>query len=130
VLLIESDPDAVVQINRVMAGMNVGVIHVRDENSLHEAVAQLQRDGMSPALIVARVALPTGSGIRLLEEAKATFPQARELLISHHSRDLLFSVPGFADHAHHFLQEEFSDEEFLAAAERLLERQSGAAQGE
>jgi DNA-binding NtrC family response regulator len=77
-------------------------------------------------LIIARVALPTGSGIRLLEEASARFPRAAQMLVSHHPRNLLFSVPGFVEHSFNFLQAEFTDDQFRSAVERALSRGSAA----
>ena len=44
------------------------------------------------------------------------------MLISHHPRSLLSSVPGFLDHAANFLQAEFTDDQFRAAVERALAR--------
>jgi DNA-binding NtrC family response regulator len=120
VLIIESDTDALVQMRRVLAGMGGSAVTAVDENTLEKASGYLQAKRLAPALIVARVTLPTGSGIRLLEEAAQSFPGARHLLISHHPQHLLMMVPGFADHCGHFLQEVFSDEQFRAAVEESL----------
>ena len=121
-LIIESDPNAVAQMRRVLAGMGVRVFTAADEDALRETVGSLISAKTPPALIVARVALPTGSGIRMLEDTAAVFPEAQQMLISHHPRNLLFSVPGFLDHASNFLKAEFTDEQFRTAVERALAR--------
>jgi DNA-binding NtrC family response regulator len=126
VLLIESDPNAIAQMRRVLAGMKMRAIAVSDEDSLGDAIATLVRTDAPPVLIVARVALPSGSGIRMLEETAARYPKAQQMLISHHPRNLLFAVPGFADHSANFLQAEFSDDQFRLAVERALARGSAA----
>jgi hypothetical protein len=77
---------------------------------------------MPVVLLVARVGLPSGSGIRLLEEAAAVFPQASQLVVSHYPKSLLFSVPRFLEHSDHFLQEEFTDEQFQRAVDEALGR--------
>src|SRR5205814_8459574 len=93
---------------------------VADETELRDTAASLLSKHTPPALIIARVALPSGSGIRMLEETAASFPGARQMLISHHPRSLLSSVPGFTAHAGNFLQAEFKDEQFRLAVERAL----------
>jgi DNA-binding NarL/FixJ family response regulator len=118
VLIIESDPNALIQMRRVLAGMDASVVAATNEDALREAEAYLARKGTPPSLIVARVALPTGSGIRLLKEAAAAFPEAQHLVVSHYPRGLLYSVPGFTEHVSHFLQEEFTDDQFRRAVER------------
>ena len=120
VLIIESDPSALAQMRRVLAGLDASVVAATDDESLRDAEALLARKGTTPALIVARVTLPTGSGIRLLKEASTTFPEARHIVVSHYPRNLLHSVPGFTDHLSDFLQEEFTDEQFRRAVERAL----------
>jgi DNA-binding NtrC family response regulator len=120
VLIIESDMNAIAQMRRVLAGMGIRVFAVSEENSLRDTTSTLIRAGTPPALIVARVALPSGSGIRMLEETAVEFPEARHLLISHYPRSLLMSVPGFANHLTNFLQAEFSDEQFRTAVDRAL----------
>jgi len=122
VLILESDPNAIAQMRRVLAGMRVRALAASDEESLREVVRLLVRDQTPPALIVARVALPSGSGIRMLEETAATFPDVQAMLISHHPRNLLTSVPGFLNHAANFLKAEFTDEQFRTAVERALAR--------
>jgi DNA-binding NtrC family response regulator len=122
VLIIESDPSALAQMRRVLAGMEASVVAATDEESLRDAEAYLTRKGTPPVLIVARVTLPSGSGIRLLNEAAATFPDAQHLMVSHYPRNLLYSVPGFTDHASDFLQEEFTDDQFRRAVERALSK--------
>ena len=121
-LIIESDPNAVAQMRRVLAAMGVRAFAAADEDALRETVASLVTAKTPPALIVARVALPTGSGIRMLEDTAAVFSEAQHMLISHHPRNLLFSVPGFLDHAANFLKAEFTDEQFRTAVERALGR--------
>ena len=121
VLLIESDPNAVAQMRRVLAVMKMRAFAASDEDSRHELVESLVRDGRQIDLIVARVSLPSGSGIRMLEETAGQFPRAQQLLISHHPRALLLSAtPGFADHAANFLQAEFTDQQFQQAVEQAL----------
>jgi CheY-like chemotaxis protein len=120
VLIIESDAHALVQMRRVLAGMGASVITAADEKTLAEAIAGLQRKQLQPLLIIARVTLPSGSGIRLLQMAREPFPGARQLLISHHPKNLLLMVPGFAEHCGHFLQEMFTDEQFRTAVEDSL----------
>jgi DNA-binding NtrC family response regulator len=122
VLIIESDRNAVAQMRRVLAGIRVRAVAAADEDALRDTVDTLIRSGTPPALIVARVALPTGSGIRMLAETGAMFPGAQQMLISHHPRNLLSSVPGFLEHAGNFLKAEFTDEQFRTAVERALER--------
>jgi DNA-binding NarL/FixJ family response regulator len=122
VLIIESDSNAVAQMRRVLAGMAIRVVAVADEEALGGAVAELLRAQTAPSLLIARVALPTGSGIRMLEETAAHFPDAQQIVISHHPRNLLLSVPGFLDHAGNFLKAEFTDDQFRATVERCLAR--------
>src|SRR5215469_15147175 len=98
VLILESDADALVQMRRVLAGMGASAITAVDEATLAEAAEYLQRKQLAPVLIVARVTLPSGSGIRLLDQAAGIFPEARHLVISHHPQHLLMMVPGFAEH--------------------------------
>ncbi len=105
---------------RVLAGMGASALTAADEQTLVEAVAYLQSKQIQPALMIARVTLPSGSGIRLLEKAREAFPAARQFLISHHPKNLLLMVPGFAEHCGHFLQEVFTDEQFRAAVEDSL----------
>lgn len=120
VLIIESDPNAVAQMRRVLVGMQMRAVAVSGEAELEDALAILVRE--APALVIARVALPSGSGIRLLEETVERFPGAEPMLISHHPKTLLMSVPGFATHSVSFLQAEFTDEQFRTAIERALPR--------
>ena len=117
VLIIESDLNAIGQMRRVLAGLGLRVFAVSEEEALHDLAASLLRAGTLPSLIVARVALPSGSGIRMMEETAANFPDAGRLLISHHPLTLLMSVPGFARYAGEFLQAEFTDDQFRAAVE-------------
>jgi len=124
VLIIESDPNAIAQMRRVLAGMNFRTVAVSNEAELTDALNAVVR--RAPVLVIARVALPSGSGIRLLEETVAQFPGAQQMLISHHPKTLLMSVPGFAQHSINFLQAEFSDEQFRLAVERSLARGSTA----
>jgi DNA-binding NtrC family response regulator len=121
VLIIESDSNAIAQMRRVLAGMGLRAFAVSDQAALDDLVSGVLRGETAPSLIVARVALPSGSGIRMLEETAARFPDAGSLLVSHHPRPLLMSVPGFANYAH-FLQAEFTDDQFRAAVERALPR--------
>lgn len=122
VFIIESDINAIAQMRRVLAGMSLRVYAVSDEPARRELISSLLRSGTPPSLIVARVALPTGSGIRMMEETAQAFPEAGRLLVSHHPISLLMSVPGFADHSVNFLQAEFTDEQFRAAVGRALPR--------
>jgi len=126
VLILESDPNAVAQMRRVLAGMGIRALGAADEGSLRDTVALLVGAKNPPALIVARVALPSGSGIRMLEDTAAVFPEAQQILISHYPRNLLSSVPGFLDHAANFLKAEFTDEKFRAAVDRALTRRYAA----
>jgi DNA-binding NtrC family response regulator len=119
VLVIESDINARAQMRRVLAAMKLRVYAVGDQSELDEVTASLLRE-TPPALIVARVALPTGSGIRMMIETADAFPQAGRLLVSHHPLSLLMSVPGFADHCANFLHAEFTDDQFRAAVQRAL----------
>lgn len=120
VLIIESDPNAVAQMRRVLAGMKLRALAVASDDELRDAINSLVRE--PPALVIARVALPSGSGIRMLEETVADFPGAQQMLISHHPKNLLMSLPGFAAHCANFLQAEFTDDQFRAAVERSLAR--------
>jgi DNA-binding NtrC family response regulator len=115
VLIIESDINAIAQMRRVLAALGLRVFAVSEEDALRDVSDSLLRAGTPPSLIVARVALPTGSGIRMMEETAAQFPDAGCLLVSHHPRTLLMSVPGFAKYAGDFLQAEFTDDQFRAA---------------
>jgi CheY-like chemotaxis protein len=117
VLIIESDLNAIAQMRRVLAGLGLRVLAASEEEALQDLTASLLRAGTPPALIVARVALPSGSGIRMMEETAANFPDAGRLLISHHPLTLLMSVPGFSKYAGDFLQAEFTDDQFRAAVE-------------
>src|SRR4051794_26678158 len=112
VLIIESDPNAVAQMRRVLAGIRMGAMVVDGEDALRQAVDSLVGDNTAPALVIARVALPSGSGIRMLKDVADVFPDAQPMLVSHHPRTLLSSVPGFLDYAPNFLQAEFTDEQF------------------
>ena len=122
VLLIESDLNAIAQMRRVLAGMGTRVYAVSDQEALEDVSASLARAAAPVSLIVARVALPSGSGIRMLEETAAKFPAAGRLLVSHHPLSLLMAAPGFAKHVPNFLQAEFSDDQFRAAVDRALPR--------
>jgi DNA-binding NtrC family response regulator len=124
VLIIESDPNAIGQMRRVLAGMKLRAVAASDEAGLVEVLATLVRQ--PPVLVIARVALPSGSGVRMLEETIAQFPGAQQMLISHHPRTLLMSVPGFAAHATNFLKAEFTDDQFRLAVEHALARGSAA----
>ena len=117
VLIIESGINAIGQMRRVLAGLGLRAYAVSDEEALQDLTASLLRNATPPTLIIARVALPTGSGIRMMEETASNFPDAGRLLISHHPRTLLMSVPGFAKYAGEFLQAEFTDDQFRAAVE-------------
>lgn len=123
-LVIESDLNAVAQMRRVLAGMGMRAFAVADQDGLDRVVASLPS---APSLVIARVALPSGSGIRMLEETCAKFPDAGCLLVSHHPLTLLMSAPGFARHAANFLQAEFTDDQFRAAVERALPRSAQSA---
>jgi DNA-binding NtrC family response regulator len=122
VLIIESDPSALAQMRRVLAGMQASVVAATDEESLRDAETYLERKETPPVLIIARVTLPSGSGIRLLKDASSKFPDAHHIVVSHYPRTLLHSVPGFTDHMSDFLQEEFTDDQFRRAVERALSR--------
>ena len=126
VLIIESDSNAIAQMRRVLAAMKLRAFAVGDQAELDELTSTLLRGGTAPALIVARVALPTGSGIRMMEETAGAFPLAGLLLVSHHPLSLLMSVPGFADHCVYFLQAEFTDDQFRTAIERALPNHAAA----
>jgi hypothetical protein len=93
---------------------------VSDDETLADTTGRLLRDDTPPSLIVARVALPTGSGIRMLDETAAQFPSAGCLLVSHHPRSLLMSVPGFDKYSVNFLQAEFTDSQLRSAVRRIL----------
>lgn len=120
VLIIESDPNATAQMRRVLAGMKLRAVAASGEQELADVLSTLVRE--PPALVIARVALPSGSGIRMLEETVAQHPGAQQMLISHHPKDLLMSLPGFAAHSINFLQAEFTDEQFRTAVKRALSR--------
>ncbi len=122
VVIIESDPNAIAQMRRVLAGMGMRALAVSTEDELRDMTATLLRGHRRPALIVARVALPGGSGIRMLQETAAIFPGAQQMLISHHPRKLLSTVPGFLEYSANFLQAEFRDDQFRSAVERALAR--------
>jgi DNA-binding NtrC family response regulator len=104
--------------------MKLRAVAASDEAGLVEVLATLVRQ--PPVLVIARVALPSGSGVRMLEETVAQFPGAQQMLISHHPRTLLMSVPGFAAHATNFLKAEFTDDQFRLAVEHALARGSAA----
>lgn len=120
VLIIESDPNAIAQMRRVLAGMKLRAVAASGEAELEDVLATLVRE--PPALVIARVALPSGSGIRMLEETVARFPGAQQMLISHHPKNLLMSAPGFAAHSTNFLHAAFTDDQFRAAVEKALAR--------
>ena len=73
VLILECDPNAIAQMRRVLAGMSIRALAASDEDTLRDTIALLVRAETPPALIIARVALPTGSGIRMLEDTGAVF---------------------------------------------------------
>jgi DNA-binding NtrC family response regulator len=122
VLILESDPNAIAQMRRVLAGMGLRALAASNEEELRDAIAPLVENHIPLALIIARVALPSGSGIRMLDDTAAAFPGAQQMLISHYPRNLLSSVPGFLDHAANFLKAEFTDGQFRAAVDRALAR--------
>ena len=122
VLIIESDMNAIGQMRRVLAGMGLRVYAVSDEAALQDLTPSLLRAATPPALIIARVALASGSGIRMLEDTAGSFPDAGRLLVSHHPRTLLMSVPGFSRYVGDFLQAEFTDDQFRAAVEGALQK--------
>lgn len=127
ILIIESDINAIAQMRRVLAGLGMRAFAVSDQESLDDLTATLLRAGTPPDLIVARVALPTGSGIRMLEETAANFPKAGRLLVSHLPRRRVMAAPGFSKYAANFLQAEFTDDRFRAAVEHALPRHASTA---
>jgi hypothetical protein len=127
VLILDSDVHALAQMRRVLACMKLVATSACDGDSLRQAVENLQGENTPAILLIARVGLAGGSGIRLLEDAAAVFPEASRLVVSHYPKNLLLSVPGFTGHSDHFLQEEFTDEQFRRAVERALVRTRRAA---
>jgi CheY-like chemotaxis protein len=121
VLIIENDAHALAQMRRVLGCMKLSATAACDGDTLREALAQLRAQQTPAILLIARVGLPAGADIRLLEDAAAIFPEASQLVVSHYAKNLLFSVPGFLDHSDHFLQEEFTDEQFQRAVAQALE---------
>ncbi len=121
-LIIESDPGALSQMRRILEAMGIAVTAVRDEETARHSAETYQARRAAPALIIARVALPSGSGLRLLEELCTFFPGTPHLVVSHYPKDLLRSVPGFIQYADQFVQEEFTDDQFRLAVERALGR--------
>lgn len=83
---------------------------------------ELVRNGTPPALIVSRVTLPDGNGMQALDQMAELFPHARQVLVSHFPKNLLFAVPGFGDRQAEFLQAEFTDDQFRKVIERSLAR--------
>jgi DNA-binding response OmpR family regulator len=126
-LIIESDPAALAQMRRVLSAMGISVTTAHDEETVRQAAESLGARHITPALIVARVALPSGSGLRLLEEACAAFPGAPHLVVSHYPKNLLRSVPGFIQYSDQFVQEEFTDDQFRMAVDRALGRAASRA---
>jgi hypothetical protein len=127
VLILDSDAHALAQMRRVLACLKLVPVSACDGDSLRQAVANLQGEGTPAILLIARVGLAGTGGIQLLEDAAAVFPEASQLVISHYTKNQLISVPGFTGHSDHFLQEEFTDEQFRRAVERALIRTRRAA---
>jgi DNA-binding response OmpR family regulator len=123
-LIIESDPGALAQMRRVLEAMGISVTVAGDEETARQAAESFQARHTAPSLVVARVALPSGSGLRLIEELCNIFPGMPHLVVSHYPKNLLRSVPGFIQYADQFLQEEFTDEQFRMAVERTLGRRA------
>jgi DNA-binding NtrC family response regulator len=121
VLIVESDQAALAQMKSVLAGMGAGVV---DASGLDEACAiagELASAGKPPELIVARVTLPDGSGVQVLEEMAELFPHAHRVVISHFPVRLLYSLPGFASLRAEFLQAAFTDDQFRKVVRHALE---------
>jgi DNA-binding NtrC family response regulator len=108
--------------------MGLRAVAASDEPELRDVLATLVREPLM--LVVARVALPSGSGIRMLEETVEQHPGAQQMLISHHPKTLLMSAPGFAAYSANFLQAEFTDDQFRAAVERALSRAKNVVQSQ
>jgi DNA-binding NtrC family response regulator len=122
VLIVESDAQACEQMKRVFAAMNVTVAEARDLETASDAAAELARNAAPPDLIVARVTLPDGSGVQVLNQIGEMFPDARQVMVSHFPKRLLISIPGFADRMAEFLQAEFTDDQFRKVVERSFAR--------
>ncbi len=120
VLIVESDAQASAQMKTILAGMDAEVVEAADLANLSRVAAALASGGQAPELIVVRVTLPDGSGVQALNEMAELFPAARQVLVSHFSKRLLFTMPGFAECRAEFLQAEFTDEQFRKVADRAL----------
>lgn len=126
VLLIESDPAARAQMLDVLALMEVGVRQAADLREAVDSADGMLQQGMAPEAIVCRVTLPDGSGMEALDHLSSLFPDARQVMVSHFPKDLLLSLPAFANRRAEFLQAEFTDEEFRHVMRRALARGKGA----
>ena len=125
-LIIESDFEALAQMKRVLAGMEIQGVGAPDMESVLAVAGELVRNGTPPAVIVSRVTLPDGNGIQALDQLAELFPHARQVLVSHFAKNLLFTLPGFGDRQAEFLQAEFTDEQFRKVIERSMARTRSA----
>lgn len=122
VLILETDPAALTQMRRVLETLDTSILEAGDLASASEVAGQLVREGTPPDVIVSRATLPDGSGLKAFDELSEFFPEARQVLVSHYPKRLLFTLPGFADRRAEFLQAAFTDEDFRKVMERSLAR--------
>src|SRR4051812_1320426 len=94
-ILIETDPSAAAQMQRVLSQLELSAMVAADRDAALEMASNLSREGAAPQLIVSRVTTPTGSGLEILDEVAKLFPDAAQVLVSHYPQRLLLHVPGF-----------------------------------
>lgn len=126
VLIIESDSQALAQMKRVLAAMEIAEVEATDMESVLRVAGELVRNGTPPGVVVSRVTLPDGNGMQALDQLSELFPHARQVLVSHFPKNLLFTLPGFADRQAEFLQAEFTDDQFRKVIERSWARTRSA----
>jgi len=126
VLIVETDESARTQMKNVLAAMGLSVTEACDQEEIDHAAAEFEQKGAPPDLIIVRVTLPEGSGVQVMNDLCARFPNARRLLVSHYAKSLLFSIPDFASCEADFLQAEFTDREFRKCVERTLAKRETA----
>lgn len=111
---------------RVLAAMEIEGVEAADLETVLHVAGELVRKGTPPDVIVSRVTLPDGNGMQALDQLAELFPSARHVLVSHFPKQLLFTLPGFADRRAEFLQAEFTDDQFRKVIERSVAKSRSA----
>ncbi|MCP5268509.1 MAG: nitrogen regulation protein NR(I) [Zoogloeaceae bacterium] len=98
--------------------------------SATEALAQLERDGESPQVLLSDIRMPGQSGLELLEEVKARFPTLPVIIMTAYS-DLESAVAAFQGGAFEYLPKPFDVDQAMELIRRALDQsmhQAGAAE--